>query len=129
MREIKFRCWDKKRKIMLYPKFGDISNLSWHGHDGKSETDRHIFQQFTGLRDANRKEIYEGDIIAVRTLQDGDEYCWDNEKQKPVPQLVKWNKQECRFDFGYASRIRSCPHHFEVIGNIYEDSELLKKGD
>jgi len=136
MREIKFRAWDFQNNSMFYPheiyfdgglkNIGALDAMANYIENGRP---RFVLMQYTGLKDKNGKEIYEGDIIVVRVLHDGDECCWDNEKQEPIPQLVKWDERRCSFDFGHASRICYYPHHFEVIGNIFENPELLKKGD
>lgn len=78
-----------------------------------------IINQFTGLLDKNGKEIYEGDIIKT-------DQPWR------LPMLVQWNDKYARFGlvvkmFAVNSptlgNYRNC---IEVIGNIYENPELIK---
>ena len=67
MREIKFRAWDKSDNVWLeedqfviYPQ-GIFD--AWLGQDEPLEMDEVILMQYTGLKDKNGKEIYEGDIV------------------------------------------------------------------
>lgn len=97
MREIKFRAWDKEKKEM----FNDI----WI--DGNFiNMPEYIVMQFTGLKDKNGKEIYEGDIV------------------KNIDRVF-----EVTFKDGYFSIIHNKKGllYCEVIGNKYENSELLKE--
>ncbi len=67
-----------------------------------------VLMQFTGLRDKNGQEIYEGDIVA-----------WHQFKI-----TVEWNPMEARFGFPTEYSLRQ--HEVEIIGNIHENPELLK---
>ena len=137
MREIKFRAWDSKAKVM----YQDVSILSMKARstlliDGDSvhirpDSPKCTLMQYTGLKDKNGVEIYEGDIFVVRSLHDGDEYVWNQTRHNEggegaIPQEVEWDEKLCRFQFGDSTRILYNPYDFEVIGNIYENKELLK---
>lgn len=140
MREIKFRFWHKGNNAKMSFDLGiipqdkqsaDLIMQSLGARDGLliNPNDDRLFitMQYTGLKDKNGKEIYEGDIFIVRELHDGDEYIWNNEKQTAIPQTVTWNEKSCGFEFGLSTRIAYQPGHFEVIGNIYENPELLEE--
>ena len=60
MREIKFRVWNKNEAVFHYLKFGDHWILS---EDDPNTQGFVVYQQYTGLKDENGKEIYEGDIL------------------------------------------------------------------
>jgi len=131
MRQIKFRAFDDGK--MVYEK--DIAHISMENTDilrlakffCNVRDDSHIMQ-FTGLLDKNGKEIYEGDVLHV----------FDNEEPTgaPIKAIVEFS--EGRFAFrpdiqaryadyiidigGLESEEREC----EVIGNIYENPELVK---
>ena len=106
MRIIKFRAWNEEQKYMAYQGTPDLETLqSFIFHFGDKE-----LMQFTGLHDKNGKEIYEGDIVT-----DGVG------KYKIVYDLKLAGYQPyCIF--------RDDPENYcEVLGNIYENKELLDK--
>ncbi len=129
-REIKFRAWDKKEKKMFLPDCITLSYEKDSVNDGyyyekavNPKDDKFILMQYTGLKDKNGKEIFEGDIAVVRSLHDGDEYVWNNEKQQPIPFGISWHE----FGFAFGNSCMSYrPYDYEVIGNIFENIELLK---
>lgn len=113
MREIKFRAWDKKQQKMF-----EVSEIYWSSSEicvyTKEEGqecellpwDGNIkHMQYTGLKDKNGKEIYEGDIFLKTYGED------------KFTELVEWGTS------GFECLNNS--NEKEVIGNIYENPELL----
>ena len=141
MREIKFRAWDVRNRIMItedeevllgfryingkqyvFRQDGLMASPHW----AESEN-RFKIMQYTGLKDKKGKEIYEGDIIAVL---DGK---FDPPKNRVS---VEWNNASSGFDpfIDHEQFITSpfsgegCdPENCEVIGNIYENPQLLEE--
>jgi hypothetical protein len=122
MRSLKFRAWDIKRKtydheeLLLAPN-GDILASRWQELcEPESE---YIIEQYTGLKDKNGKEIYEGDIVDYN--DDGE--CIG---------VVKYDAPEFYLDADATNWARmflkGAPHQ-KVIGNIHESPELLEQGD
>jgi len=120
MREIKFRAWDKKLKVWTTPYyFNDVKDkIQIFNLFDDSKRNRIEVMQFTGLKDKNGKEIFEGDIlkypsgiIEVKWIGVGMyNICilMDNASKKQQEYLIKEFK-EC-----------------EVIGNKFENPDLLK---
>ena len=131
MRDIKFRAWDFNNKRMIAP-----SELIFHEHTDVEDhfTDKQFhFLQFTGLKDKSGVEIYECDIVKWDDCSNGRHWrvavvelfpalqfkCFD------CPAIVNSSAHGHTFKFG--SFIYTDTHnHLEMIGNIYENHELLK---
>jgi uncharacterized phage protein (TIGR01671 family) len=124
MREIKFRAWDKKAKSMINEVWeiglGSKNDPEkWLVGDDK-QIDDYELMQYTGLKDKNGKEIFEGDFVKSK-LENND---WI---------FVHLTDKECKdgFRIFYIEDIFSqqkITHRddLEVIGNIYENPEFLK---
>lgn len=125
MREIKFRCFDRVDKCMKRVHALDFSEwwvaTNYYGGengvcDGErnsfknEETDRHILMQYTGLKDKNGVEIYEGDILNV--------VCnWDSAHMQ-----VLWEGSQFvlkTYD-AIGFKVLDVMNNIEVIGNIHE---------
>ena len=119
MRDIKFRAWDKKMKLFHHWNSVDqfYGNIFWK----MIKDEKHPIMQYTGLKDKNRKEIYEGDIVKCDVFQREQEICID----KMI--VVKFSEGSF-YPFGYNSGWRSGVENIRIIGNIYENPELLKDG-
>jgi uncharacterized phage protein (TIGR01671 family) len=125
MREIKFRAWDKATQGHWQPKPKGMIEFRLHnvpdyiGHtfneNGGVWERRFTVMQYTGLKDKNGREIYDGDIVQ----DDHDEYLW----------IVRFDDRGC-----FVAHVpgEECDwvllddFDFNVIGNIYENPELLE---
>lgn len=126
-RPIKFRAWCKGE--MIYPELNLFSIKNHYDQpdrfmfsdgeiDGNFSTPEAV-TQFTGLLDKNGKEIYEGDIVQVVDEATGKPYH-EVYNGRIEPFVVEWKDHGYNFGFGFKGTA------LEVIGNIYENSELLK---
>ena len=132
MREIKFRAWDKQTKKMWMSKcylLIDIANGRPFNtvEDMYMPKDRYILMQYTGLKDKNGKEIYEGDICKIKNIYDVD----DNFNHPATLGVIEYCEERCALNL----REMEINHkggrfwvlwdgciEIEIIGNIYEDT-------
>lgn len=128
MRNIKFRAWDVENKEMLKVQELDFEPTFYGGriairpdqYNDYFDTEDMILMQYTGLKDKNGKEIYEGDIIKAFTsgkwrigiiIYEHSGFTID----------VTINKD---LEYGRTSIIENLT---EIIGNIYANPELLEE--
>jgi uncharacterized phage protein (TIGR01671 family) len=136
-REIKFRAWNTEINHMVFPslEFGrEIwpctykriieSEIDENGHceqfvlemvsvDHILQSPEYEVMQFTGIKDRNGVEIFEGDIMQHANPFD-------------IPFIVNWIDSECGYGFNHGgTSYVITDKSFEVIGNIYENPELI----
>jgi uncharacterized phage protein (TIGR01671 family) len=126
MREIKIRAWDKKNKKWLDGNewaFDPETSKGWYLEFGEmmDEIEDIVIVQYTGLKDKNGKEIWEGDLIQN---EDGRicEVIW-------FQNYGQWDafvKKIIKHDSASGFSPEEWWHCIEIIGNIYENPELLK---
>jgi len=130
----KFRCWDKERK-----KMNDFGSMPMYVGDLELPDDEFEIMQYTGLKDKNGKEIFEGDILSFNGYMTADDsfgfepngFIYDEDSKH----VVVWNHQlacwELNFDedehwkYKRDTRGLMVQGNCEIVGNIYENPELL----
>lgn len=126
----KFRAWDKELQTMLDVslidfKKGVLVGEHWKfGETNFMSFDEIELMQSTGLKDNNGKEIFEGDILAFETNDEviNVNVFWDEEHALFMFESKKYNEQE-----PLAELVENNTYPFEIIGNIYENPELLEE--
>lgn len=127
----KFRAWHKtwdelgKVKRIRFDGEGNVTTVLFEGKflGVNTPVDEIKLMQSTGLKDKNGKEIFDGDILACKT---DDEVInlnvfWDEEHALFMFESKKYNEQE-----PLAELVENNTYPFEIIGNIYENPELLE---
>lgn len=138
MRELKFRVWNNSDRKMLFnvsilqeaPE-SEYGTLVKNKITGVVGIERSHIMQYTGIKDKNNKEIYEGDIIDVRIPEDyGGTEDEEGRSQFLCRQKVEWSKTGGYFsdeDTGeYRPLLGSEEIEIEIRGNIYQNPELLE---
>lgn len=122
MRDIKFRAWDKYRNKMIYNIQNEFEERITLGMNcfGDYLNDKDFdVMQYTGLKDINGKEIYEGDIDSYGYI-----VTHVGDVKECLGMNCGWYLQ--RDDFESWCQIVCREDEIEIVGNIYENSELIK---
>ena len=135
-RKIKFRIWDKVKKIyLLNHNFNSIVKCHLVNED---DFERYIYQQFTGLKDKNGQEIYEGDILLslidnYSSLVKYGYYRQFEELNLPDGRIHTFNYShvgffvECKIDGEeFEGTLAITNSNSIVIGNIFQNPELCE---
>jgi len=125
MKEIKFRAWDKNKREMR-----EVTSLNFYDEyiwvDETPMTGDRLplhttpIMQYTGLKDKNGKEIFEGDIVEIEYTNNTKEISYVEFEQDFCIFVLKVNS----YDYKELTPETDC---FEVIGNIYEHPHLLEQ--
>ncbi|HFX3831130.1 TPA: YopX family protein [Enterococcus faecium] len=131
----KFRAWDKRKNVMRdvavlhFTKNGKTNSIEYwiNPTELKSYHVRNIdLMQSTGLKDKNGVEIFEGDVVAV------ENHPFQRKEDSGVGMeiegnyVVGWNQHDLTWCAGDLLLARLKPY-VKVIGNIYENPELLEE--
>lgn len=136
----KFRAWDKKtetiqeiesisfkeKKLVI-----DQKSVTWFNSDYTKNFDEVELMQSTGVKDKNGVEIFEGDIVLV-SVRNGFDYL--ENKVCIVKNSIDYSGLVCAtvdedLEYQIFNTELFEKYTYEVIGNIYENSELLEDSD
>jgi len=107
-REIKFRAWDEKEKRFFFENVTLYGLIYYSYETGKHDYGDLDWEQYTGYKDRDGKEIYEGDILQL------NDSC--------PSFLVEWEKAGDGWGYNFEEEDK-----FKVIGHIHENPKLLEK--
>ncbi len=129
MRLPRFRAWDGEQKKMCHRVY--VGPEGWHGEYWENGSMVSCFSddnypdnalmEFTGLKDKNGEMIFEGDIVRqIDCPRDGDKEIFERGRW-----LCEWENGGFIFGGHFPTEV-DASLEYEVLGNIYENPELLK---
>ena len=122
MREIKFRAWDREiKKTYQWEELIEQMSVIFDLLNGRrAKHCNKTLLEYTGLKDKSGKEIYEGDIVGYK------EKLWGKEVTEVAWGLAGgvWSVPDANGFYLLSELLKK--HKCEIIGNIYENKELLK---
>ena len=120
MREIKFRAWDSESKVMRHDDYCLRFKTALVTGKYGDEFPEMIPLQYTGLKDREGVEIYEGDIVEF-------DANYTNKPSGYMNGVMTWDNDSCRFflkvgerDYDIAEETDEWHYKRKVVGNIYE---------
>lgn len=123
----KFRLWNR-----ITSQLHIVDGLYFNAREAEYVDDDNVLRfvgfknidlmQSTGLKDKNGKEIFEGDILAFKTDDEviNVKIFWDEKHDLFMFRSEKYNEEE-----PLAELVEANTYPFEIIGNVYENKELL----
>jgi len=146
-REIKFRIWNKKKQTWIHGPGEEVSlfgEMILLGGFLKgipiSEINDCVALQYTGIKDKNGGEVYNGDIVIIQRyftkpfINNDIEIEYKFVEGEFLTGLVYWDTFGAKYLVDYShiryddiEEFNKPSHRIEVIGNIYDNPELLKK--
>lgn len=126
MRELKFRAFDTENKTWTFVTLGDlICGACTENGDKPLSGAKQVWEQYTGLKDKNGKEIYEGDVVHYTEKIAPNKSSTYEVYYDQLHAMYALSPVDGKIDvgefYGYIMR-----QQYEVIGNIHENPELLE---